>query len=235
MIDKVIKKTGEFLNSMPKAKRKKIGQFFTSKETAIFMASMFDLSNIAGSVKILDPGAGSGILSAAIIERLDKVTGINEINLVCYENNEDVLPVLKDNLKYLSTQTNKNFVYEVKETDYLLSQCHDFESDIFAEPNPEKYDIIIGNPPYLRVLKDHPAAQALPKVVHGAPNLYFLFTSMSLFNLKDDHEMVYIIPRSWTSGAYFKAFREYLLNEGKLEHIHLFVSRDKVFNQEQVL
>ena len=58
---------------------------------------------------------------------------------------------------------------------------------------------------------------------------------MSLFNLKENAEMVYIIPRSWTSGAYFKAFREYFLHYGKLEHIHLFVSRDKVFKQEQVL
>ena len=62
-----------------------------------------------------------------------------------------------------------------------------------------------------------------------------MFAAMSLFNLKDDAEMVYIIPRSWTSGVYFKAFRDYFLHYGKLEHIHLFVSRDKVFSQEQVL
>jgi adenine-specific DNA-methyltransferase len=47
--------------------------------------------------------------------------------------------------------------------------------------------------------------------------------------------MVYIIPRSWTSGAYFKRFRQYFLREGKLEHIHLFVSRNKVFDKENVL
>jgi adenine-specific DNA-methyltransferase len=47
--------------------------------------------------------------------------------------------------------------------------------------------------------------------------------------------MVYIIPGSWTSGAYFKRFRQYFLNEGKLEHIHLFVSRNKVFDKEDVL
>ena len=45
----------------------------------------------------------------------------------------------------------------------------------------------------------------------------------------------YIIPRSWTSGAYFKSFRQKFLNKGALEHIHLFGSRDKVFDQESVL
>ena len=33
----------------------------------------------------------------------------------------------------------------------------------------------------------------------------------------------------------FKRFREYFLIEGKLEHIHLFVSRNKVFDKESVL
>ena len=47
--------------------------------------------------------------------------------------------------------------------------------------------------------------------------------------------MVYIIPRSWTSGAYFTRFRKRFLKEGILEHIHLFVRRDKVFEKEKVL
>lgn len=49
----------------------------------------------------------------------------------------------------------------------------------------------------------------------GAPNIYFLFAAMSLFNLKHIGEMVYDIPWSWTSGLYFKRFREYLLSTEK--------------------
>lgn len=75
----------------------------------------------------------------------------------------------------------------------------------------------------------------MPGVCYGAPNLYFIFASMGLFNLCDAGQMVYIIPRSWTSGAYFRRFREYFLTQGKLEHIHLFVSRSKVFDKEDVL
>ena len=106
---------------------------------------------------------------------------------------------------------------------------------IGADAQPPKYDLIIGNPPYMKLPKEAPEAQAMPDVCYGAPNLYFLFASMSLFNLEDEGEMVYIIPRSWTSGAYFKQFRQKLLNEGAIEHIHLFISRDKVFEKESVL
>ena len=94
---------------------------------------------------------------------------------------------------------------------------------------------MIGNPPYKKLRKDAPEAAVAEDVCYGAPNLYFIFAAMSLFNLKTNGELVYIIPRSWTSGAYFRKFRQKFLSQGALEHIHLFVSRDKVFDQEAVL
>ena len=67
MIDYVTTATTKYIEQMPKAQRKKYGQFFTSKETAVFMAELFDLQSVSGPVSILDPGAGSGILSTAMI------------------------------------------------------------------------------------------------------------------------------------------------------------------------
>ena len=235
MLDHVVDQTMEFLENMPKSKRKKKGQFFTSVETARFMADMFDLGNSKGCLSVLDPGAGTGILSIAFLERLMSVSSDINVSLTCYETDPEVLPVLKSNLEYAQNEYPKRIEYRVIEDDYILSQSNDFEENLLATENPTKYDYVIANPPYLRVMRDHPAAMSMPKVVHGAPNLYFLFAAMSLFNLKNEAEMVYIIPRSWTSGAYFKAFREYLLSVGKIEQIHLFVSRDKVFNTEEVL
>lgn len=80
----------------------------------------------------------------------------------------------------------KNFHTLVNEENYILSQSNDFEGTLFAKKNPEKYDLIIGNPPYLRIMRKSEEAESMPTVVHGAPNLYFLFAAMSLFNLKDD-------------------------------------------------
>ena len=76
----------------------------------------------------------------------------------------------------------------------------------------------------------------MPDICYGAPNLYFLFTGNGSYSvLKNNSEMVFIIPRSWTSGAYFNAFRQKLFSESIIEHMHLFVSRDKVFENESVL
>ena len=55
---------------------------------------------------------------------------------------------------------------------------------------------IIGNLLYMKIAKNAPEAAAMLDICYGAPNLYFLFAAMSMFNLREDGEMVYIIPRS---------------------------------------
>lgn len=235
MLKNIIEKTSQYIENMPKKERKKYGQFFTSMETAQFMASMFVIPEKQKKISVLDAGAGSGILSCAMIERLDKIDEIKEIELTCYETDENVLPLLKGNLSFVQTQSCKKISINIITDNYITSQYLDFNHMFGGNWNPKKYDLVIGNPPYMKIPKDAPEATAMPSICYGAPNMYFLFASMGLFNLKDDGEMVYIIPRSWTSGAYFKRFREYFLSEGKLLHIHLFGSRNKVFDKEDVL
>lgn len=232
MLDYILKKTDEYLQSMDKTQRKKIGQFFTSKATAEFMASM--IINKKENLEILDPGSGSGILSAALIDKLQN-TCVKTINLTLYENDENVLPLLHNNIEYISQNSRITVNYKIIEKNYILENKEDFNATLLSHKNLNKYDFIICNPPYLKISKDAPEALGMSSVCFGAPNMYFLFMSMALFQLKENAEMVFIIPRSWTSGAYFKRFREYLLLEGKIKHIHLFVSRDKVFDKENVL
>ncbi|MCM1200116.1 MAG: Eco57I restriction-modification methylase domain-containing protein [Bacteroides fragilis] len=235
MLEKIIDLTNQYIEDMPKKERKKYGQFFTSMETAHFMVGLYDISENMKTIKILDPGAGSGILACAFVERLETLDFIKDIELTCYENDSNVLPLLQNNLAFCKEHSSKNITFNILADNYILSQYLDFNYMIGGNMNPIKYDYVIGNPPYMKIPKDAPEANAMPAICYGAPNMYFIFASMSLFNLKEDGEMVYIIPRSWTSGAYFKRFRQYFLTEGKLEHIHLFVSRNKVFDKEDVL
>lgn len=233
LIDYVAEQTIKYIEQMPKSGRKKYGQFFTSKETAVFMASLFDVPDREELV-ILDPGAGSGILSVALLERLQEYSDVKSVKLVCYETDSNVLPLLQANLGWAVRNATLDVSYQISSDNYILSQEYDYNMSCNSGAVC-KYDMVIGNPPYMKLPKDAPEAKAMQDVCYGAPNIYFLFASMSLFNMKDNGEMVYIIPRSWTSGAYFKRFRQKFLYDGALEHIHLFVSRDKVFEKESVL
>ena len=177
------------------------------------------------------------LLSASSIRVLAQESNakIDTIELVCYENDTNIVDLLRSNLKWACSHATKNVSFRIVTDNYILSQMLDYNSMLGVNPDAEKFDMVIGNPPYMKIAKDAPEATAMPDVCYGAPNLYFLFAAMSMFNLKAGGEMVYIIPRSWTSGAYFKQFRKRFFEEGALEHIHLFVSRDKVFEKESVL
>lgn len=235
MLEQIVALTNQYIDAMPKKERKKYGQFFTSKETAMYMAGLFDIDVEKEEISVLDAGAGSGILSCALVEVLQNRTNIKKVYLTCYETDSNIMEILKNNLKYVQRNSKIMLDYEIITENYITSQYLDFNEMIGGNANPKKFDIVIGNPPYMKIPKDAPEATAMSTVCYGAPNLYFLFATMGLFNLKQNGEMVYIIPRSWTSGAYFKRFREYFLTESKLVHIHLFVSRNKVFDKEDVL
>lgn len=161
ILDVIVDNTKLFLEDMPKSVRKKKGQFFTSLETAKYMAELFDTTLLPENVSVCDPGAGTGILSAAIIDRLNKIPSVKTIDLTCYETDTDVQKLLIKNLELMKSMSAKPLEYKLITENYLLSQQHDFEGDLLAEKNPTKYDLIIANPPYLRVMRDD--AQALAK------------------------------------------------------------------------
>lgn len=238
ILETVCQRTENFIQQMPKEQRKQYGQFFTSLETARFMATLVSADTKRKQLTVLDAGAGSGILSVALAERMDCILDKGQtLRMVCYENDPNILPLLHDNLETVRCQCNFRLEYEIRTANYILSQADALDRyGLFSATSElEKYDIIIGNPPYKKVAKDAPEARLLPEVCYGAPNLYFLFATMGVKNLRDGGEMVYIIPRSWTSGAYFERFRKWLFAHATLEYIHLFTSRDKVFDKESVL
>lgn len=184
MLEKVIERTNRYIESMPKKERKKYGQFFTSMETARFMASMYNVPNDIKKISVLDAGAGSGILSCAFIERIEDIDNIQEIELTCYETDSNVLTLLESNLKYCREISKKKITVNILRDNYILSQYLDFNHMLGGSPEPKKYDFVIGNPPYMKISKDAPEAAAMPEVCYGAPNLYFLFAAMGVFNLK---------------------------------------------------
>ncbi len=220
----IYEKTTSYLDTMPKTERKKIGQFFTPAAIANYMAG---LTRSSGNiVSVLDPGAGSGILSAAIVDVLIS-KGVKEIYLDAYENNSDILPMLKENLTLIQRAAQDRYValhFNIFEENFITENHFAWTGFI----NIQKYDIVIANPPYKKIGKRDAEASIMQDIVYGQPNLYFLFMAMGTRLLKDGGECVYIVPRSFSSGLYFTAFRNHFLNEVRITNLHLFTSRESV-------
>ncbi len=107
MLDCIIERTNKYIDDMPKKERKKYGQFFTSKETARFMAGLYTIPENLFKVPILDAGAGSGILSCTLLERLERMAFVQTIELTCYENDDNILGLLRENLHTYQTNSKK--------------------------------------------------------------------------------------------------------------------------------
>ena len=224
MLRKIEERTEIYKKNIEKQDRKEKGQFFTPAAIAKEMTTFLNEIK-ATSAKILDPGAGNGILSVAAVEVMIK-NGCKKITLDVVEMDEKIIPLLEENMREISRycrDNNAEFEYHLIRENFLLNH------------NRSCYDIVICNPPYKKIRKDSLESKAMSYCVHGQPNLYGLFMVKGMELLKESGIYIYITPRSWTSGKYFRKIREILLANINIKKIDLFSSRNKVFHGEEVL
>ena len=98
----------------------------------------------------------SGILSIALIERLQTMPQIKYVYLVCYENDSQIIELLRANLQWVCQKSTLKIEYKVREENYILSQMLEYNGKLGAKPDPLKFDMVIGNPPYMKIAKDAP-------------------------------------------------------------------------------
>ncbi|EPC98754.1 putative type II DNA modification methyltransferase, partial [Lacticaseibacillus paracasei subsp. paracasei Lpp125] len=236
---KISESTEMFFRQLSRGEQKKIGQFTTPMPVAEYMAErLIDDADVSinQSVKLLDPGAGTGVLGLAVVEKLFSKYPKCKIKLVVYENEPIALRVLKSNLslaKSWSAESGLDFSYEIRERNYILEEEGTLEDGVFSfESN---YDLVIANPPYKKLSKDSLEADAMNFVVHGAPNLYGFFWAKSAIELRQNATSVFIVPRSWMSGAYFERLRAFVFAQGSIVELHAFDNRNNVFGSTKVL
>jgi len=75
----------------------------------------------------------------------------------------------------------------------------------------------------------------MAEFICGQPNIYAFFMTMAASMLADKGEMVFITPRSFCSGLYYKNFRKWFLRKVRITRIHIFESRKDIFDKDGVL
>ncbi len=217
--------------------KKDNGQFFTPKLISDFMASLAKPNS--NKVSILDPGCGTSILSCSLIEKLVSDSEIKEIDLTLCETDKNVVIQTKLVANYLKKWlNNKNikFTFKINEIDFIIDNREVFSTNsLFGTGNIKKYDYIISNPPYFKISKADKRALIAKELVYGQPNIYSIFMGLSAKLLKNKGELIFITPRSFAAGNYFKAFRQSFFNEVSISDIHIFESRAKMFKNDNVL
>ncbi len=216
-------------------KTRSFGQFFTPAPISQFMASLF--TSIEGDVRLLDPGCGVGSLSAAFFDETIRRNKAHSLYIKAYDIDEVVIPYIEETnqiFKNISQKANFNFSFEFINDDFIITNAFNLSKNLFSN-GVEKFSHAILNPPYKKIHSNSKHKKALKYAGIDSVNLYAGFVSLTLKMLEQNGEMVAIIPRSFTNGTYYQSFREYLLSESAIKHIHIFESRDKAFQGDDVL
>jgi adenine-specific DNA-methyltransferase len=213
--------------------RKEQGHFGTPPAIARFMAGLF--TKFPSRIRILDPGAGVGTLSAAVCQRILADRQPRDVRFELWENDPKLIPLLEQTMsrcrKALREQGHE-MTFEVKQEDFILANT---QSNLFSEGPRPTFEFAILNPPYFKLRKNSPQAHAMQHVVYGQPNIYILFMAVAADLLRPDGEIVAITPRSYFNGPYFKRFRKWFFDQMTVRQIHVFESRTEAFKSDSVL
>jgi adenine-specific DNA-methyltransferase len=161
------------------------GIYFTPPKTIIRCYEILSELRAETFNNIMEPSCGS----CEFIEKVKNyyptatITGV-EYNKIIYEN-------IKNNY------TNNDKI-KIMEGDFLKTQY-----------NNDKFDLIIGNPPYY-VMKKTDVDKYYYNYFDGRPNIFILFIIKSLSLLTEDGILCFILPKSFLNCLYYNKTRKHI-------------------------
>lgn len=202
------------------------GSYYTPEKLADFIVKFFidDINNNAIKT-ILEPACGDGVFIQSIIKnidnnQIDKVTAVEIIK----SEADKVADLVKDHSKY-----------EVMNEDFI--QIY----DLLLSHKP--YDLVLGNPPYIRyqyLTEEQRELQSKILVSHNMKsnkliNAWVCFLVACVQLLSEDGKIAFIIPAELLQVAYAEDLRLFLTNN--LSKITILAFEELVFDdiEQEVL
>ena len=237
MLNLAVRNTAKLIRKKSSSEGVRLGRFFTKKETARLMASMLPLDETKTAYTVLDPGAGTGILSAAMIEEIcKKCRNVQRIFLTCYENDPEFVPILEDNLERIRKKARHDYDVKLYVTVYnenYVTESQNHYTVTLFDVIEDKFDIIICNPPSELISKDSEEAARVGGVTQSKINAAFLFAKLASHHLENGGRLIIMLPTAVASASALTEYRKEMASKLSLERIHLFIGKQK--NQKRAV
>lgn len=238
---------------LPEVKNKNLGQVFTPIHITRYIVkhSNFKLSSLKKhslkEIRVIDPSMGYGKFIVEFYHVLNKVYKKKEyakdIHKAIIENN--IFGIDKDqfmvNLSviYLLTLKPKKY-YETNKLELNLIQADSlikndslkFQSfdDKTKKILSQKYDYVLGNPPYSKVFSENEKEyymETYKESIGGHPNLCTLFIHRGIELLKKGGMLGFIVAAPYTTGVYNTNVRKLIIDKTRIKELLLFNDRKK--------
>lgn len=203
---------------------KQEGQVFTPDIIVDHMLEMVEYyeDNIY-TKKIMEPSFGDGAFLTAIIRKIieevkepEKIRTIIQNNVFGIEKDEDLYKIA---IQKITSILESNGILNVNLEKNLICGDTLIEHKRFLDT----FDIVIGNPPYVRVhnILNRNVLQDF-SFSGGNTDLYILFYECGLKMLNDTGKICFITPNSFLKNTSQQKFRNYLIQNNYIQDIFDF-------------
>ena len=171
--------------------KKANGIYFTPKNIVTDMINICKKHN-KKIKRVLEPSCGS----CQVINEVDKAFEDIQIDGVEFNN------TIFTEIKALEHTNNTNLM----------------NNDYLKYVPEEKYDLIIGNPPYF-VMSKKDVDTIYYNYFDGRPNIFVLFIIKAMFELKMNGILAFVLPKNFLNCNYYNKLREHIVDNFKIVSI----------------
>jgi len=171
--------------------KKANGIYFTPKNIVTDMINICKKHN-KKIKRVLEPSCGS----CQVINEVDKAFEDIQIDGVEFNN------TIFTEIKALEHTNNTNLM----------------NNDYLKYVPEEKYDLIIGNPPYF-VMSKKDVDTIYYNYFDGRPNIFILFIIKAMFELKMNGILAFVLPKNFLNCNYYNKLREHIVDNFKIVSI----------------
>lgn len=197
------------------SKKKINGVYYTPEYIAEFIVNHLENNIKLSEVRnILEPSCGDGVFVKSLIQS-NIFDATKQTNLFLVEKDKKELEKAVELIKDKSSK----FILSIHKKDYLD----------FHFKNSEKFDLIIGNPPYIK--REYLSKKQVEKCINiqslisenlnSIKNIWISFVISAISKLKDDGCLCFVLPGEILQVKYAQDLRNTLIEEfDKVEIFH---------------
>jgi predicted RNA methylase len=215
--------------------KKLLGQVYTPHHIVKKILDNVDYQgfNILGKT-IIDPACGDGQFLIEVVRRIIQVSPKLDLkkNLACvygWDVDAQAIEKCKENLNQLLDNQRITIDWNIQKFDWQIAPqnaIRKIKRDLFYNPDPQEFDFVVGNPPYIRIqhleLADRKYIQQYYDFCKsGSTDMYIAFFELCLDLLRKTGICGLITPNTFLYTETAKAMRNYFAPNYKVKQITL--------------
>lgn len=222
-----------YTSMLPIEHRGEFGIFYTPPSLTARLIDQVTSANVDwATCRVLDPACGGGAFLAPIAQRIMKELAHCSPKLLLQSIGNRLHGFEIDAFgAWLSQVTLDAVLLPISSTSGLrlpimITVCDSLRN----HPAKDKFDLVIGNPPYGKAKLDAETRELYKRSLYGHANLYGLFTDFAIRQTKPGGVIAFITPTSFLAGGYFKNLRALIGQEAPPISLDFVAARKGVFD-----